>query len=423
MPQRNRPQPHRHGPRPLPLHLLTQAAILSSWPAGLNALNSGSPIWRPSLATRAEALHRELAAVAPDQLTAAIDAEARRRLGAFLDGVEAYHRHPYRRNMPEVPVVWQDGATRLLDYGHDREAPAVLVVPSLVNRYYVLDLRPRRSLVRYLAARGLRPLVVDWGAPGEAEANFSLDDYIAGRLEAMLDIASGGGTAAVLGYCMGGLLAVALAARCPRRVNGLALLATPWDFHAGPEGGPALKGLERWLGAATAGGLPVDALQAMFAAVDPTHVVRKFQSFAQLSPTSAAARDFVALEDWLNDGVPLVGKVAQQCLGGWYIENEPGRDAWQVGGIAVQPEAITAPALVLVPGRDRIVPPQSALSLGQALPRARVRIVDAGHIGMVAGRAATTKVYAPLAKWLRHVALQPSACALASLPVKTRIVR
>jgi polyhydroxyalkanoate synthase len=65
-----------------------------------------------------------------------------------------------------VPVAWREGALRLLDYGRGSAGPAVLVVPSLINRYYVLDLLPEQSFLRHLAEAGLRPLVVDWGEPG-----------------------------------------------------------------------------------------------------------------------------------------------------------------------------------------------------------------------------------------------------------------
>ena len=86
-------------------------------------------------------------------------------------------------------MAWRHGTTRLLDYGA-AGAPVgalpLLVIPSLINRAYVLDLSERASLMRWLAApgegRGFRPFLVDWGAPGTGERRFDLTRYIAGRL-------------------------------------------------------------------------------------------------------------------------------------------------------------------------------------------------------------------------------------------------
>src|SRR5204862_7967108 len=137
------------------------------------------------------------------------------------------------RRRRAMPVLWRDGATRLRDYGRDCAGPVVLVVPSLINRYYVLDILTERSFLRHLASQGLRPLVVDWGAPGSAERHFDLADYIAGRLETALAVAVriAGAPIGVVGYCMGGLLALALALRRQAEIGCLALLATPCDFH------------------------------------------------------------------------------------------------------------------------------------------------------------------------------------------------
>ena len=125
--------------------------------------------------------------------------------------------------------------------------------------------------------------------------------------------------------------------------------------------------------------------------LDPAHC---------LDPASAKARAFVALEDWLNDGVPLPAPVARVCITGWYAENLPGRGAWRVAGQAIDPAQIDLPSLVLIPAQDRIVPPASAEALAAALPRAEVCRPPLGHIGMVVGGRAQRSVWNPLAAWL-----------------------
>ncbi|MCH9053184.1 MAG: 30S ribosomal protein S11 [Proteobacteria bacterium] len=193
------------------------------------------------------------------------------------------------------------------------------------------------------------------------------------------------------------------AGQAAERVAALALMGTPWDFHAGQTGktrllramAPQLAMMMEHLGV-----LPVDVLQAMFMSLDPYLTPRKFQRFAALDGRSEKARHFVVLEDWLNDGVPLAGPVAHECLVGWYVENRPARGAWRIAGRPVLPAEVRAPCLVMIPGRDHIVPPASAAPLADALPRAERRVVGAGHIGMVAGGRAATILYGPLARWL-----------------------
>ena len=194
------------------------------------------------------------------------------------------------------------------------------MVPSLINRAYILDLAPGQSLLRYLAEQGLRPLLLDWDAPAEIERGFGLDEYIIERLEPAAAVArdATGRVPTVLGYCMGGLLALALAVRRPELVRALALLATPWRFHAERAEQAKLLGVLAEPIArsyASLGEVPVDVLQALFAAQDPLLALRKFSRFAEMPQDSAAARGFVALEDWLNDGVPLTIPVARGMLG------------------------------------------------------------------------------------------------------------
>jgi len=365
------------------------------------------------LAAQANALKASLDAAGPDssaRFEGALAAEAGRRHAAFLTGIDSYRQHPYRRDLPPPVVAWRRGSTRLLDYrtpaGPDPAVP-VLVIPSLVNRAYILDLTERRSLMRYFAARGLAPFLVDWDAPGPDERDFTLTDYVLDRLEPMLDRVAVlcGRPPVLVGYCMGGLLALPLAQRRPESVAGLALLATPFDFAAGRAAvAPLLLALEPVLDGliASFGCLPVDLLQALFAGLDPGLAARKFTAFARLNPGSARARDFVALEDWANDGVPLAAAVARECLFEWYGTNAPARGQWRIDGRPVLPEEVRVPTLGIVPGHDRIVPADSALPLVGRIAGARLKVVAGGHVGLLTGPRARTDVVAPLVRWIRR---------------------
>ncbi len=344
---------------------------------------------------------------------AALHREIGRRMHRLADGVLAYRQSPVHRTLENPPAVWSEGNTRLLDYGvthraaRGRRARAVLVVPSLINRWEVLDLTAEKSLLRAMAAAGLRPYLVDWGTPAADERRFDTTAYVA-RLERALGfIAKRARRApAVLGYCMGGTLVVALAAHQPRKVAGLALLAAPWDFHADRTGhaflltaGPLLAQL-----ADRAGELPVDILQTLFWSLDPWLAVRKFGRFLGMDQQGDSARDFVLLEDWLNDGAPLAGPVARECLVGWYGDNLPGSGKWVVGGKRIVPAKIRKPSLVMIPSGDRIVPPLSAAALvdpKRGLKNVTRLDLPLGHIGMVVSARARELCWTPLIDWLK----------------------
>ncbi len=400
----------RRGPRPLLLHLMLAMLKSSSSVSASQTLNGAWPGWSEAGAEQArriaEAVQHAAGQPATGQPAAfphAVMMEALRQDRDLIAGIAAYRRHPWRRELDDPPALWREGGSRLLDFGGDAAAgPTLLLVPSLVNRASVLDLAPGRSMVRFLAGQGLRVLLLDWGWPGELERRFSLTDYIAGRLERALMAV--GGRVVLAGYCMGGLLAVAAAQRRPDLVAALALLATPWDFHAADPGRAGEMArlvplLEPAM--AFAGTLPVDMLQMLFAMLDPFGVAAKYRAFARLDQDGARARLFVALEDWLNDGVPLAAPVARECLTGWYGANTPGRGTWTVAGLAVAPAALDLPCFVAVPGRDRIVPPESARPLAAAIRGAVLHEPAAGHIGMAAGSAAEAALWRPLLGWVR----------------------
>ena len=403
--------PQRLGPRPLPLHLgtalMTLASSESAWRLSKPESQSSSPG-----SPLAEVL-KDISAVDAERFAASLQREIGRRLDRLAEGVLAYRRHPVRRDLEDPPVVWSEGTTRLLDFGathraaRGRKVRAVLVVPSLINRWEVLDLTAQKSLMRAMAAEGLRPYLVDWGTPGEEERRFDATAYVA-RLERALGFVGKRArrAPAVMGYCMGGTLAVALTARRPRRVSGLALLAAPWDFHADKTGqafllsaGPTLAKL-----ADTAGELPVDVLQTLFWSLDPWLAVKKFGRFLGMDQTGEHAREFVLLEDWINGGAPLAGPVARECLVGWYGDNLPGTNKWVVGGRKIVPSKIKRPALVMIPSGDRIVPPLSAAALvdpKRGLKNATRLDLPLGHIGMVVSGRARELCWTPLFDWLK----------------------
>jgi polyhydroxyalkanoate synthase len=404
--------PHRVGePSPLIFHLTVALSAYGQALAMAPRADSPDFPWLPALAPDREAV----AGLDQTEITAEVAA----RLQAMMTGIETWQRHPYRRSLDEAPAIWSDGCTRLRDFGAVPEAtrpdgPPVLVVPSLINRPYILDLLKERSLLRWLAAEGFRPLLVDWGEPGPEEAGFSLDTYGERRLVPALAAARAlaGRPVPVIGYCMGGTLAVGLAARVPEDVAALVTIGAPWDFAGGVGIAGALRTLIRSRGAErfelllesmgqAFGLVPVTFLQSLFALVNPMQAAMKFQKLARLDPASPAAELFVALEDWLADGVPMPAAAASDLLVGWQIRNLTGSEDWRFLGQRVVPSEIRAPTLVVCGERDSIAPPSLARPLASVLPHAAIRVARTGHVGMIIGSEARTAVWRPLGDFLR----------------------
>jgi len=316
-----------------------------------------------------------------------------------------YHAHPFRRTLPIAKTIWQRGTTRLLDYGMGQNTQPLLMIPSLVNRAYILDLLPDKSFMHYLAKNGFHPMLVDWDAPGEAEKDFGLSDYVTDRLLPVYDfiLSQHQMPPHVMGYCMGGNFALALAQLTPQKPRSLTLMATAWDFHAaGMPRFTADKAQQLLHMVNTTGELSVEWLQSFFSALDPFGAVEKFMRFAEKDMQSDSAKLFVALEDWLSDGVPLTPRVTADTMQNWYAHNTPARGQWEIAGQKILPQTLGIPTLAVLPQHDRIVSPASAAALATLIPGALSLSPHLGHIGMMVSRDADKMVWEPVVNWLKN---------------------
>lgn len=323
-------------------------------------------------------------------------------LSKMLQGIQLYHAHPYRPSQEELPIVWRSGTVTLRRCG---QGPAVFLVPSLINRSGILDLRAERSLARWLSQRGHAVYLMDWGDAAQDPQQNSMDALVLERLVPALEFAAQeeGGKVAALGYCMGGTILLA-AAMHTDVINKFVMLAAPWDFHAGQHA--LLDRMKFWAPGAAPfiqGGqpLPVEGIQTLFASLDPNQSARKFAGFVDMDQDSEEARMFVAVEDWLNDGTALPSEVARVCIEDWFFANQPAKGQWIVRGKAVDPAQIAAPMLVVSSKKDRLVEYESAAALKGSAQKAEILNPGCGHIGMIAGKRSVEDVWQPIANFLK----------------------
>ncbi|NBX67122.1 MAG: alpha/beta fold hydrolase [Proteobacteria bacterium] len=375
-------KPARPGPRPVHLHFLNTANMLSA--AALPLI--GDPE------------QRAMALKAIEKMT-----------GQMLQGLDAYKVAPVAAYKPDHPCIWQKGSTKLLEAyaSSQKKRMPVLIVPSLINRHNILDLDAQHSFTRHLTDHGFAAYILNWGDPTDTEKQFTVSEYITDRLyPALAHLYKTHGPVHVVGYCMGGTMAAgALAVQegHAKSVKSLSLLAAPWDFKAGDSTLPLR--METFSTAAepvmtATGVLPVDWIQALFASVDPLFMFNKFRAFAEMDKSSPEAQRFVIVEDWLNDGVELAAPAARQALREWYIDNQPISGVWTIGKSLADAAKIKVPTLVVAAANDRLVPKESALAIAQQIGGCHVLTPEIGHIGMMASARAVKAVWEPVVNWL-----------------------
>jgi polyhydroxyalkanoate synthase subunit PhaC len=394
-------------PNTLPLHLMLQMMQqhmrLASFPNGLPNWNSAWPSWN---------LNPNLSGALPNPadftpLWNQVQHELDDAFAKFQHGLESLRAEPYARDAYAYEVLWQKGSATLYDCAPKAaDAPAVLCIPSLINPSYILDLAPGRSLVQHLKAQGFRPLILDWGTPGDTELEFDCDSYITsyglGALHALRDAHDG--PIMLLGYCLGGIFSVAMAQLAPFYVDALALLATPWDFSADDTPVLLLQPATQFaLRQCFAMGdtVPNHIIQSIFFMIDPWQAQSRYMDFPNLTPEEKT--HFMAMEHWLNNGAPITKRAATECFIDWPQNNLLANHQWSVGRSWIEPSRITCPTFIATPQHDKIVPIGCAEPLATIIPNVARCSPSAGHVGMVAGSRAKTELWQPLSTFIHDL--------------------
>ena len=306
--------------------------------------------------------------------------------------------------------VFRLGKTILWRY--HREVPGAGVAPivicyALVNRPYILDLQPDRSLIRGLVARGLDVYLVDFGYPDRGDSGLSLDDYVNRHLGACIDrVRAAHEVPAVnlLGVCQGGTMSLCHAALHPERVRNLVTMVTPVDFHTDD------NLLSRWVRKLDVerlvdvlGNVPGTFLNAAFIALMPLRLTAgKYATLARIAGDRAALENFLRMERWIHDSPDQAGTAFREFISGFFRENRLLLGGLAIGGQDVDLRRVACPILNVYALQDHLVPPAASRAL-EGLTGSRDYSAfefDGGHIGIYVSRSAQELLPATIAQWL-----------------------
>lgn len=344
---------------------------------------------------------------------------------ALLGMARLLRRQPPPVGLTPADVVHRENKWRLLRYRPRPEGPAwrtpVVIVPSLINRHYVLDLTPGKSFVEAMVARGHDVYMVDWGTPGAEDRHLGFDeicDRYLGRAVRLAARRSGVGRAHLLGYCLGGTLAVIHAAVRPEPIASLVALAAPIDFD---EAGI----MSRWVrtrsfdvGALVdaMGNVPWPLMQAAFHLLRPTLPLTKAVSLVERAWDDEFLDGFFAVERWSNDNVSFPGACYRRTIEALYRDNALVTGGFSLSGHPVDLRRITCPTLTITFEGDHIVPEASGRVLTSLVGSRDARTIRlrGGHVGAVVSRKAAATLWPQLsAWWAEH---EPPSAASARSP-------
>ena len=284
----------------------------------------------------------------------------------------------------------------------------ILVVGSLINRHYILDLLPERSVIRYFQQLGFDVYATDWRMPTIKDENMSLVSYAHDYLENAVDKVeeiTGSRNVTLFGYCWGGILSLIYSALHPENVKNLILHATPVDFGKPP------TVLESWIKdldvkkfVDTFGNVPSSFLNIAFVLRNPLEAALKYQFYFSQPRSTKEMMQFFAVESWLYDSVPIIGKAFEQIITDVYKKNLLIQNKMKLGENIVDLKNITMPVLNIVGTRDDLVSPESSRTITDIVSSKDKKTLEfpTGHVGLCISRTAHQKLWPEVGKWLKE---------------------
>ena len=349
--------------------------------------------------------------LAPSALLKRVERDVERAILRGRNGLR-YAAGATRPEVGQTPkrAVWSKHKTQLWRYRNDRiqYRPPVVIVHSLVSRSYVLDLYPGNSAIGFLLGSGLDVFLLDWGVADAAEAGNSLETYADGAIPAAVSAAcdaAGTSEVTLLGYCFGGVLSLLACARHPELpVRNLILMATPVDYSAMQ----ALTSLVRdgRLDPGDildeTGNVPPEVVENAFRLLKPTGEISQYANLWENLWNDEYMEGYQAMGQWTRDHVPFPGTAFRQTVEQLVRHNALMDGTLELGGEAVDLQKIRCPVLNVIAERDHIVPlaaaePVPALVGSEVADELRLH---AGHVGLVAGRAAAKVTLPGIAAWI-----------------------
>jgi polyhydroxyalkanoate synthase len=352
----------------------------------------------------------------PFRLAMNTQREAAEAMGESVDAGEALPEQLERLDSVEVgqtpsEVVYTENKLELLHYESRTETQhdvPILIAYALINKPFILDLQPDRSVVRRLLEAGHDVYLIDWNEPSRLDRHLTIHDYVERYIDNCVDVVrdrSGQESINILGYCMGGTFTAMYAALHPEKVRTLGLMAAGlcfddtggvlelWgdDEHYDPRDVPEAFG-----------NMPAEMLDIGFALMDPVaNYVSKYVRFFDNVENDDFVENFARMERWLDEGIDVAGDTYVQFLEDIYQNNELHNNEMSLDGKHVDLAEIDMPVLQIMGEYDHLIPADSSKPFNEVIGSDDTGIIEypTGHIGLAVSGSSHRDVWPQVAEW------------------------
>ena len=314
----------------------------------------------------------------------------------------------------EKEVVMTIGKMRLFHYKPTVTARRQVKVPllityALVNRQYMMDLQPDRSMIKSFLDAGLDVYIIDWGYPTAEDMYMTMDDHINWYMDECVDFIrseSGKDKINLLGVCQGGTFATIYTALHQDKIKNLVAMVVPIDFSSND------GMLFRWsrfmnidsLIDAYDGVVPGDVMNVAYLILKPlTLTLDKYVNMLDKWSDPAYLTNFLRMEKWTFDSPAQVGATLSQFIKDMYQDNKLIKGEFELGGQKVDLKNIKNPVLVACADKDHLVPLSASEPMIDAIGSTdkEFKHFKTGHIGMYTSSKAQPEYWPAIINWLK----------------------
>jgi polyhydroxyalkanoate synthase len=306
-------------------------------------------------------------------------------------------------------ILGKNGRCNLLYFKPkcDQGKNPIFITPSIINKYYILDLMDGMSLIQYLTESNTPVYLIDWGVARTIDRQASIEDHILTWLDwgikkscthAKLEKID------LFGQCIGGTFCTIYTAIHPELVNSLILLTTPIDFH--DDGLLSIwankSKIDIEMLGRVWGNIYRGFLKESFQYLKPLDRIKKYHHLYSHSWDENFLNKYMAIDFWVNDCIDIPGSTYVKYIQEFYQQNLLVKGELNLENKKVDLKNIQCPLFVITSNEDNIVSSKSALAILNCVSSKikKTSIIPGGHIGLLLSSKAKERFWSPISDWI-----------------------